>query len=481
MDVVQRLGLLVLCLVMISGSLFARSTQLKQETALSQVTGIKPQTLDLEGLWQFQVDPEGVGEQEGWNSSRFDDSGWLSVTVPHTWNVMPAYADYDGLAWYRLTFPVDAGLSEAHFRLEFDAVFYKAHVWLNGLDLGEHAGGYTPFSFDVTLQTNAENVLAVQVDNRRSPDRIPAAIRGDWVYDWWNYGGIVRDVRLLAANAIFIDQQFITAEPDLVDSADIQVRAKIVNSLSTAADVSLTVSILDEASGDLVWADPTLTKAVQVSSRETSEIDLATTLPHPKLWHFDHPNLYVLVAELRDQQGNLLHRTETTFGIRKIEIKNARFYLNGEWVRLVGLSRHADSPEYGLAENVSIMASDYDDLKRLNMVFSRPVHYPQHDFILDYCDHHGILLISEVPAWQLTAAQMSSASMRDLEKQQLQEMIEHDFNHPSIWAWSLGNEIEFRNDSGTPLCAGNDCLYQIARPHPLCELCFQSPRILART
>jgi len=405
----------------------------------SQVTGIKPQTLDLGGLWQFQVDPEGVGEQEGWNTSDFDDAGWLSVTVPHTWNVMPDYADYDGVAWYRLTFPVDAALSEAHFRLEFDAVFYKAHVWLNGVELGEHVGGYTAFSFDVAPQTDVENVLVVEVDNRRSPDRIPATLRGNWTYDWWNYGGLVRDVRLLVTDSIFIESQFITAEPDLVDSADIQVRTRIVNSLSTVADVYLTVSILDEATDALVWTEPGLTREIQLSPQEASEIELATTLPDPKLWHFDHPTLYVLAAELRDQEGNLLHQTETTFGIRKIEIKDARFYLNGEWVRLVGLSRHADSPEYGLAENVSIMASDYDDLKRLNMVFSRPVHYPQHDFILDYCDHNGILLIPEVPAWQLTAAQMSSVSMRELEKQQLREMIEHDFNHPSVWAWSLGN------------------------------------------
>jgi len=94
------------------------------------------------------------------------------------------------------------------------------------------------------------------------------------------------------------------------------------------------------------------------------------------------------------------------------------------------------------------MAADYDDLKRLNTVLSRPVHYPQHEFILDTCDRHGILLIPEVPAWQLKQGQMANKAMRDLARQQLREMIEQGFNHPSVWAWSLGNEIESKTLEG---------------------------------
>jgi beta-galactosidase/beta-glucuronidase len=111
---------------------------------------------------------------------------------------------------------------------------------------------------------------------------------------------------------------------------------------------------------------------------------------------------------------------------------------------------YADSPQSGLAETTTVMSADYDDLKQLNEVLSRPVHYPQHEFILDYADRHGILFIPEVPAWQLTTAQMDHSKIRALEKQQLREMIEADFNHPSVWAWSIGNELE----SETPV--GND-------------------------
>jgi beta-glucuronidase len=114
----------------------------------------------------------------------------------------------------------------------------------------------------------------------------------------------------------------------------------------------------------------------------------------------------------------------------------------------VGVTRHADSPQFGLAETVQIMAADYNDIKKLNEVLSRPVHYPQSEFILDYADRHGILLIPEVPAWQLTAFQMTLPIMQDLEKQQLREMIISEYNHPAIWAWSIGNEIESETPEG---------------------------------
>jgi beta-glucuronidase len=167
---------------------------------------------------------------------------------------------------------------------------------------------------------------------------------------------------------------------------------------------------------------------------------------NPQLWHFDHPHLYRWSAALSTRDGVPLHTAAVTFGIRSVELRGARLYLNGEPVRLVGLTRHADSPAHGLAEPVTAMATDLADLKRLNAVLSRPAHYSQADCILEYADRHGLLLIPELPAWQLTAAQMAQPQMRALARQQLREMITAQANHPSVWAWSVGNEI----DSDTP-------------------------------
>jgi hypothetical protein len=115
---------------------------------------------------------------------------------------------------------------------------------------------------------------------------------------------------------------------------------------------------------------------------------------------------------------------------------------------MVGMTRHSDSVEYGLAEPVFVMAADYDDRKRLNMVLSRPVHYPQHEYILDYCDRNGILLVPEIPAWQIDVSHMANPDVLATAKQQLEEMILTDYNHPSVWAWSVANEISSDTPQG---------------------------------
>ena len=130
------------------------------------------------------------------------------------------------------------------------------------------------------------------------------------------------------------------------------------------------------------------------------------------------------------------------FGIRAIEINGGQFILNGEPVRLVGMTGHADFPEFSLAEPVSFIAADYDDMKRLNVVFSRPVHYAQDEAVLDYSDRNGILLIPKLPAWQIEASHLRNQSTLEAARLQLSEMILGSCNHPSIWAWGVGNEID---------------------------------------
>src|SRR5512147_1388790 len=111
-----------------------------------------PASLCLDGEWRFAIDPVNAGINNGWAAAGFDDSTWEAVTVPHTWGVDPAYASYDGCAWYRRTFHIPVDVRDVHLRLRFQAVYYLARVWLNGTCLGFHEGGYTPFEFDVSDQ-----------------------------------------------------------------------------------------------------------------------------------------------------------------------------------------------------------------------------------------------------------------------------------------------------------------------------------------
>jgi beta-glucuronidase len=418
------------------------------------ILAIPPNSIPLSGEWRFSIDKDRGGEQQGWINPNFNDSPWAIVQVPHTWNVLPDYSDYEGIAWYRRTFNVPSESKNAHVRLRFDAVFYMARVWLNGQYLGQHEGGYTPFEFDVTsiIKRDVENVITVQVDNLRAIDRIPVVIRPDWSFDWWNYGGLTRDVSLEITSRAYIARQQIVSVPHLTgideaDSAKITASITISNTSNGAFHGTIQTDLLDDINGQSVLPSPVSTP-VNISANQNAEVQMDVALTSPKLWHFDHPNLYRSSVRLLDANGQVLHSNEVTIGIRSVELKNGYFYLNGEPVRLVGISRHADSPGQGSAETLTAMAADYDDLKTLNEVLSRPVHYPQHKFVLDYADRNGILLIPEVPAWQLTQEQMHSEQMRELEKQQLSEMITQDFNHPSVWAWSIGNEIESNTGSG---------------------------------
>ena len=171
---------------------------------------------------------------------------------------------------------------------------------------------------------------------------------------------------------------------------------------------------------------------------------VTATLTSPRLWHFDHPHLYRLIARL---SGG--HTFETTFGIRLIEARGGGFYLNGERVRLMGVERMAGSnPEYGMAEPESWIAHDHDDMKELNCVYTR-VHWQQDRRVLDYCDRHGILIQTEVPTWGGdTFRGMGAEPDADIMQnglEQLREMIARDRNHPCVFSWGICNEIGGQN------------------------------------
>jgi beta-glucuronidase len=360
---------------------------------------------------------------------------------------MPEHADYAGVAWYRRQLVLPPAAGEAHVRLRFGAVFYLAQVWWNGVYVGEHEGGYTPFEFDVSglARPGAANVLAVRVDNQRAADRLPAALSTPWSYDWWHYGGIVRDVGLHLSSRGYIAHQRLAAVPALVgvgraEAATLTATLTVTNASSQPLDGVLMGDARHETGGPSVLTAAPAT-AVHLPPGSSQEVTLSAVLPEPTLWHFDHPHLYRWVGTLRARDGSILHTAGETFGVRAIELRGARVHLNGEPVRLVGLTRHADSPVYGSAEPVGVIAADFADLKRLNVVLSRPIHYPQADSVLDYADRHGLLLIPELPAWQLSPDQLRHPRIRTLARQQLGEMIRSHANHPAVWAWSLGNEF----------------------------------------
>jgi beta-glucuronidase len=404
--------------------------------------------VDLDRDWFFRTDPDQIGARAGWQKKL--PAQTESVNLPHTWNI-GKHDSYLGKAWYFRTFEMAERNGNLHVKLHFGATFYSARVWLNGTEVGGHEGGYTAYSLDITRQVRSTNYLAVEVDNRISEATIPGfAMRESgskemW-YDWWDYGGIVRDVWLTLTGSVEVDRQRIRSEihqTSQIISATIEDGIFLESRFKKGEPLLLRATAFGPDNQPAV----TVTHGVIVEPG-TRELTVSLELPAPKLWGIDHPNIYRMVVQITDTAGKLLDEQSDTFGVHTIEIRDRHLLINGERARLTGIARHEESVWEGLAETPGTMRYDYDDMKTLQVTLTRPVHYPQNPFILDYADRHGILLIPEIPVWQFSEAQMRDPKVIALAKQQIREMIEQAGNHPSIFAWSVCNESDAETPGG---------------------------------
>jgi beta-galactosidase len=401
----------------------------------------------LDGVWLFRLDRENRGEAAGWAAPGAAEDGWDEVPVPSTWQVDPQTADYLGPAWYRRGFGAPESWRGRVVRIEFEAVFHTAAVYINGKKAGEHVGqGYTAFALDITdlLEFGGGNTIAVRADNSFAPAMLPRKKSYDWTPD----GGLTRPVRLLVTGPVYIENLWVDAVPELAAGrTGLTVTAVLRNASTGKEPVRLSYTIKEgcPAAAALVLTGSFMDEVISAgTSREVRIQGDMHGLPM-KLWDFDHPHLYVLEASLR-LGGEIVHEAAATFGVRRIEVRGPEFRLNGEPVRLAGAERMAGSrPDFGMAEPTSWIEHDHADLKELNCVFTR-VHWPQDRRVLDYCDRNGMLVQLEVPSWgggtfhNLAPGELEALTENGLA--QLRAMIARDRNHPCVFSWGLCNEVD---------------------------------------
>ena len=402
----------------------------------------------LDGEWRLALDPVDVGVAQAWFKPGMPMEKWDKVTVPHSFTVDARYHEFTGSVWYRRSFTASRSEGVRVF-LRFEAVFYRAQVWLNGKLLGEHEGGYTPFEFDVTDLLAGENQLAVCANNAWSTTTIPGAKTSiDYqsanygqLYPWMNYGGLTREVYLITRPAACLDKIKVEAQPDLAaNTARVRVSATVKNR-STEPWNPARLAFVVSLEGREVPARFTVTGR-EVAPNSEGEVQAEAELTGVRLWGFDHPVLYRLVLTAdRDAVA-------TTFGIRKIEVRGTKFLLNGEEVSLGGCNRPTDAPGHGSLDPASVVERDLQLIKAGGMILSRIAHYPVSPRLLDWADAHGLLLIAEAGNWQMTPAQMADPAMQAKFRSQMREMVERDWNHPSLIAWSVGNEYQSQTPEG---------------------------------
>jgi len=359
----------------------------------------------------------------------FQADGFERVTIPHANKELPYNyfneKDYQFISCYRKVFNYDPSWNGKKVFVDFDAVMAYAEVYLNGELLGSHKGGYTPFSIDLTpALTEGENVLVVKVDSTERPDIPPFG----YVIDYLCYGGIYRDVYLRVVDPVYIQNVFAKPKKVLEPEKELETTVYISNTTDKAQTLDITVKLLWE--GSLVAEG---TETVTAESGKSQFDVVISGLKDILLWDIDNPNLYNVEVTI-GEEGSVRDSFKTRIGFREAVVKADGFYLNGEKVMLRGLNRHQSFPYVGYAMPARVQRKDADILKYelcLNAV--RTSHYPQSPHFLDRCDEIGLMVFEEIPGWQ----HIGDEEWKQVSYEDVREMIERDWNHPSIFLWGV--------------------------------------------
>jgi len=382
--------------------------------------------------------------------------GWARVTVPSCNNARGSSMEgYQGVAWYKRSLMVPPGLLEPgrRVRLVFHGVNYVADVWVNGAYVGYHEGGFTPFIFDVTeLLRGGLNWVLVRVDNVPwdSPDSRYVTVPYKRC-DWWNYGGIYRDVYLEIVNSTYI------ARLDLTPRAweglwNLTVRSVVAG--RAGGEVELEVYVYPAGASGLDWearpqaAQPDVVahgKTRLDGDRDLRVVEMVFQGLTAREWSPEEPNLYVAHARLR-VNGSVVDEVYEQFGFREVRAAGGKILLNGKPVFLKGVSRHEDYPSTGRTAKPSAIYQDLQAAKEVGANFLRTAHYPNHPLTYVYADRLGLAVWEEIPVYWFDCEALRLAAERGVARQMLLEMIYRDYNRPSIIIWSLANECGCRDE-----------------------------------
>lgn len=391
-------------------------------------SGQSRNTVILDKNWKFIVDSSRVGLNAGWNRSFPENS--LAVSVPHTWNVTKNLEDYYGMAWYQKDIMVPAGWKNKNIRVRFGAVYHDAVIYVNGRKVMQHMNsGYTAFYADISdyVKVGEKNSLVVSVDNSFSDQSFPFMKS----FDYPNDGGIIREVELQASDRPSI--RYVHVDP-LIDFKDTTGTAVVKIRLweDDVKNGSFTISIKEKNS-----ATAALSQTLQLS-KTGNEFVTRLDLKKIKLWHFDLPELYQVTVAV-NKNRKISDQVSDQFGFREIRISGSKLLFNNEPVRLPGLEYMPSSyPDFGAAEPKWVMDSVMNLFNDLNVKISR-FHWQVDRHMLDLMDEKGLLVQVEIPWWQRPT--VLTPQLLAVAKQQLVEMIESDYNHPSIFAWGVSNEV----------------------------------------
>ena len=378
--------------------------------------------------WQFADNFE-----EQYVQPDCDETLFTEVQLPHTVKELPYhYFDektYQFQSCYRKKIAVSHELQGMRLFIDFDGVMCYAKVFVNGQFVGEHKGGYVPFSVEITQYVEygeaESNLLVVYVDSTERADIPPFGGEVDYLC----YGGIYRDVTLRAVPHCHIESMYARPLSVLTAEKSLQVDIAIAHDERTNKSIDVSVALFD--SRNRKRAELSRSLVVSVPSLSLSMImDELTGL---KLWTLEKPELYRVEVSLLED-GFVCDAVSTRIGFRVAEFTPEGFFLNGKPLKLRGLNRHQSFPYAGYAMPKRAQQKDADILKyELGVNIVRTSHYPQSPYFLDRCDEIGLLIFEETPGWQ----HIGDSAWQDVACENIRKMIIRDRNHPSIVLWGV--------------------------------------------
>ena len=387
--------------------------------------------LSLSGLWNFQTDPEDIGELEGWQNGL---SAGQPIAVPGSWNEqISGLKHYSGHVWYEKTFTVPSTWKNERIFLRVNGAAYASKVYVNGELVGTHQGGSLPFAFEVGqyVTVGKENLVAIVIENELEQTRIPVGnIKGGYVrqdpntaYDFFPYGGLQRDVLLYTV-------------PSATSLRDVAIVPSFEGNTGWL-DIALEVS--GKASKATVTVTAPGKEAVTggVTPGGTSRIEL----PDVTLWDTENPFLYNVKVDLY-QGSKVVDSYTVATGVRTIATNGASILLNGKSIQIRGFGKHEDYPIFGRGKALPVSVKDFQLMKWCGANSFRTSHYPYDESVYELADRMGILIIDEIPAVGLifNDGEANIALRKSVCDQMLEEMITRDKNHPSVVMWSVANE-----------------------------------------
>ena len=407
------------------------------------------QILSFDKDWHFlQEDAKGA------EIANYDDSKWRKLDVPHDWSIEGAYDQANptgsgggylpaGIGWYRKSFTVDQADAQKKFFIEFDGVMANSDVWVNGFHLGKRPNGYISFAYDLTghlkFGKGEKNILAVRADNSIQP-----ASR------YYTGAGIYRHVRLVVTHPVHFQQWgvYLSTLRCNDKTASIKLQTSLTNESKAPVSIVLETSIVDPK-GKIV---KTITEKQTISALKSATIDQTVELENPQLWGINQPNLYKAVSKIKSAKTTLDEQSNS-FGIRDSKFDAATGYsLNGKNFKIKGVCLHHDGGAVGAAVPDSLWARRLALLKKVGVNAIRTAHNPVAPEFLDLCDKMGFLVMDEnFDTWTFAkpfGEKGYNLYFNDWWKQDTQDMVLRDRNHPSVIIYSVGNEIRDKlNDS----------------------------------